>query len=150
SDRADDAELPQSAIVFLEPLDERNRRALGFDMMSEPTRRRAMERARDEGVPALSGKVVLVQDSRLGIRPAGSLLYLPVYTTPTAPTSLEARRSSLLGFVYSPFRAEDFFASALVSAPGGAKVEVFDGDSLAPDTLLYGNRVVSEGRRTDT
>lgn len=147
--RAPDAALPRSAIVFLEPLDERNRRALGYDMMSEPTRRSAMERARDDGVPALSGKVVLVQDSRLGVRHAGFLLYLPVYTTPTAPSSLEARRSALRGFVYSPFRAEDFFASALVSAPGGARVEVFDGDSAGPDTLLYSNRVASEGHRTD-
>ena len=141
---------PHSAIVFLEPLDERNRRALGYDMMSEPTRRTAMERARDEGVPALSGKVVLVQDSRLGVRPAGFLLYLPVYTTVTAPATREARRAALRGFVYSPFRAEDFFASALVSAPGNARVEVFDGPRAHSDALLYGNQVTAAGDRTDT
>jgi PAS domain S-box-containing protein len=146
----DDAQLPRSAIVFLEPLDERNRRALGYDMMSEPTRRRAMERARDEGVPALSGKVVLVQDSRLGARASGFLLYLPVYTTVTAPSTLAGRRAALRGFVYSPFRAEDFFASALLSAPGGAQLEVFDGPGPQPDALLYANRVAGTGGRTDT
>jgi PAS domain S-box-containing protein len=146
----DDVQLPQSAIVFLEPLDERNRRALGYDMMSEPTRRSAMERARDEGVPTLSGKVVLVQDSRLGARPAGFLLYLPVYTTLTVPSTLPGRRAALRGFVYSPFRAEDFFASALVSAPGGAKLEVFDGPEPRQEALLYANRVATTGGRTDT
>ncbi len=49
-------------IVYLEPLDERNQRAIGYDMFSEPTRHLAMARARDTGEPALSGKVVLVQE----------------------------------------------------------------------------------------
>lgn len=35
-----------SAILFLEPLNRRNRQALGFDMMSERTRRAAMQTAR--------------------------------------------------------------------------------------------------------
>lgn len=129
--------LPASAIVFLEPLDRRNRQAIGFDMMSEPTRRRAMEIARDSGVAALSGKVVLVQDSRLGNRGAGFLLYLPVYSTATTPASIEERRRALRGFVYSPFRAEDFFASALAAANDSGMLEVFDGEDPVPEALLY-------------
>ena len=62
----DSGRLPATAIVFLEPLDESNRLALGYDMMSEPRRRVAMERARDSGSPALSAKIVLVQDLRRG------------------------------------------------------------------------------------
>jgi CHASE1-domain containing sensor protein len=68
------AGVPQTAVVFLEPLDERNRRAIGYDMTTELQRRRAMERARDTGGAALSSKVVLVQDSREGTRAAGFLL----------------------------------------------------------------------------
>jgi len=45
----------QLAVVFIEPLDESNRLALGFDPMSEARRRAALERARDSGSPALSG-----------------------------------------------------------------------------------------------
>ena len=40
-----------SAIVYIEPLDARNRRAFGYDMLTEPIRRAAMERARDTGRP---------------------------------------------------------------------------------------------------
>lgn len=129
--------LPGSAIVFLEPLEERNRRALGYDMMSEPRRRLAMQRARDTAAAALSPKVVLVQDSRFGRSTAGFLLYVPVYSTDQAPATAQERRAALRGWVYSPFRAEDFFKSALVTAPAEAFVEVYDGPSVRTDALLF-------------
>jgi CHASE1-domain containing sensor protein len=66
------------AIVFLEPLDRRNQAAIGFDMFTEPTRREAMERARDTGMPAMSGKVTLVQEIDED-KQAGFLIYLPLY-----------------------------------------------------------------------
>ena len=50
-----------SSIIYLEPHTERNQRALGFDMYTEPLRRDAMERARDSGLAALSGKLLLSQ-----------------------------------------------------------------------------------------
>ena len=50
-----------TAIVYLEPFSARNKRAFGYDMFSQDTRRTAMERARDTGKPALSGKVELIQ-----------------------------------------------------------------------------------------
>src|SRR5690606_10339046 len=92
-------------IAFLEPLDRRNRAALGYDMYSEPVRREAMARARDTGAPAASGQVILVQE----IEPekqAGFLLYVPVYDGAT-PATVEERRRRLRGFVYSPFRMGD-------------------------------------------
>lgn len=96
------------SIVYLEPMNARNRAALGYDMSSEPTRRAAMERARDTGLPALSGKVTLVQEIDED-KQAGFLLYVPVYTTGTVPRTLEERRRALSGFAYSVFRADDLF-----------------------------------------
>jgi PAS domain S-box-containing protein len=127
----------QLAVVFLEPLDEGNRLALGFDPTSEPRRREALERARDSGSPALSAKVILVQDLRRGLRTAGFLLFLPVYSSPTLPPSVAERRTSLRGFVYSAFRAEDFFRTALAGSADNAFTEVFDGTAPSTDTLLY-------------
>jgi PAS domain S-box-containing protein len=127
----------QLAVVFIEPLDESNRLALGFDPMSEARRRAALERARDSGSPALSAKIVLVQDLRRGLRTAGFLLFLPVYSVPTLPASVAERRATLRGFVYSAFRAEDFFRTALADSGSTAFVEVFDGNSPSTDTLLY-------------
>ena len=45
-----------SAIIYLEPFADRNLRAFGYDMLSEPVSRAAMERARDLDEVALSGK----------------------------------------------------------------------------------------------
>src|SRR5688572_6763358 len=61
----------------------------------------------------------------------------PVYSSPNLPATVPERRESLRGFVYGPFRAEDFFRSALAGSAGAAYVEVFDGDSPSADTLLY-------------
>jgi PAS domain S-box-containing protein len=144
------ARLPDTAIVFLEPLDERNRKAIGYDMMSEPRRRLAMERARDTGAAALSSKVVLVQDSRLGQKAAGFLLYLPVYSTANTPAMLDERRSALRGFVYSPFRAQDFFGSALLAVPSDSAFEVFDGDGVDANALLYRSAGPAAHARTHT
>jgi PAS domain S-box-containing protein len=96
-----------SSIIYLEPLEGRNLRAFGFDMYSEPVRREAMARARDSGHEALSGRVTLVQETTTDVQ-AGFLLYLPVYKTALVPSSIEQRRSDLIGWVYAPFRAGDF------------------------------------------
>ncbi|HEV2146686.1 MAG TPA: CHASE domain-containing protein [Longimicrobiaceae bacterium] len=125
------------AIVYLEPLDRRNRAALGFDMYSEPVRREAMARARDTGEPALSGKVTLRQEI-YGRRQAGFLLYLPVYRGDRVPATVEARRDSLLGFVYSPFRADDLFAGIFGSeAAPRVRFRVYDSTGTRPEALLH-------------
>jgi PAS domain S-box-containing protein len=133
----------QFPVVLLEPLDASNRLALGYDPMSEPRRRAAMERARDTGSAALSAKIVLVQDSRRGVQTAGFLLFLPVYSSPALPATVAERRATLRGFVYGAFRAEDFFRSALADSGDTAFVEVFDADTTNADTLMY--RTGSDG-----
>ena len=94
------------AIVLLEPLDERNRAAIGYDMFTNPVRREAMIRARDTGRPAASAPVTLVQEIDPQKQP-GFLIYTPVYTTGSMPKTVEERRAALIGFVYAPFRAYD-------------------------------------------
>jgi signal transduction histidine kinase len=125
------------AIRYLEPLDERNRAALGYDMYSESTRRAAMARARDRGGPALSGKVRLIQEI-YGEEQAGFLLYVPVYATGRPPASLEDRRATLKGFVYAPFRADDLFQGIFGSeARPGASFQVYAGGVAVEDQLLH-------------
>jgi signal transduction histidine kinase len=125
------------SIEYLEPMDVRNRAAIGFDMYSEATRRAAMARARDEAVPALSGKVRLVQEI-FGEEQPGFLLYVPVYQRGPTPEALEERRASLQGFVYSPFRADDLFRGIYGAEPmPGVRFRVYDGPQPDPDHLLH-------------
>jgi signal transduction histidine kinase len=125
------------AIRYLEPLDERNRAALGYDMYSEATRRAAMARARDEGVPALSGRVRLVQEI-YGPEQAGFLLYHPVYAGGSVPTGRDDRRATLKGFVYSPFRADDLFRGIFgADAQPGVSFQIYSGTEVDEDHLLH-------------
>src|SRR5690606_24559818 len=101
-----------TAIIYLEPFDWRNQRAFGYDMYSEPNRRRAMARARDEGRAVASDVVVLVQETDFGVQ-YGFNLYLPVYAGELAPTTVAERRQRFLGFVYSPFRIADLMQGVL-------------------------------------
>lgn len=55
-----------SSITHIEPLSGLNLRAPGFDMLTEPHRRAAMERARDTGQAAASAKVRLIQEDGKG------------------------------------------------------------------------------------
>lgn len=124
-----------TAIVYLEPFDWRNRRAFGYDMFQEPVRRAAMERARDTGLPSLSGKVTLVQETNEAVQ-AGFLMYLPVYRIPS-PNDIVDRRRGLTGYVYAPFRMDDFMRGLLGDRQRNVGLEIFDGDTPSDDALMY-------------
>lgn len=57
-----------TSILFLEPFDEINKRAFGYDMFSDPVRRKAMMQARDSGNPVLSQSVILKQESDTNVQ----------------------------------------------------------------------------------
>ncbi len=133
-------------VLYLEPPDVRNQRAMGFDMFNEPVRREAMTRARDEGRPALSGRVVLVQEEPGQLNEPGFLLYVPVYRGGGAPTTVAERQAALVGFVFSPFRAGDLFAGVFGSETDPrVGFEVYDGTELDEGSLLYGGGGGSAG-----
>jgi signal transduction histidine kinase/type II secretory pathway pseudopilin PulG len=135
----------QHTILLLEPLDRRNRAAIGYDMSTEATRREAMGRARDSGLPALSGKVTLVQEVEAEKQP-GFLLYVPVYRAGAPVDGVQGRRAQLAGFVYAPFRAEDLFAGIFgtETAPRAA-FQVYDGPAAGPEHLLHDSRLQLPG-----
>ncbi|HEX8695926.1 MAG TPA: CHASE domain-containing protein [Longimicrobium sp.] len=127
-------------ILYLEPLDERNRAALGFDMSSDPVRREAMERARDRGMSTLSGRVTLKQEIE-SAEQAGFLIYTPVYRGGGVPATVAERRAWLEGFVYAPFRAADLFAGVFGSErQPRVTFQVYDGAAVRPAALLYDSR----------
>ncbi|MEZ5425224.1 MAG: CHASE domain-containing protein [Pyrinomonadaceae bacterium] len=94
-------------IIYIEPMTDRNLRAIGFDMSTEENRREALDRAMDSGKASATGKVTLLQET--GDDPqSGFLIYLPIYKFGQLPISVEERRENLVGYIYSPFRAGDF------------------------------------------
>lgn len=133
-----------SSIIYLEPFSDRNLRAFGYDMYSEPVRRAAMDQARDENTAVLSGKVTLVQETDTDVQ-AGTLMYVPVYRPGQPINTLEQRRAAILGWVYSPYRMTDLMQGTLGAWEKKQKnkhiyLEVYDGDPASADTLLYDSR----------
>ncbi|MBK8064153.1 MAG: CHASE domain-containing protein [Betaproteobacteria bacterium] len=135
-----------TAIVFLEPFKDRNLRAFGYDMYSEPVRRDAMARARDSGQAQLSGKVRLVQETDSEAQ-AGVLMYVPVYRQEMPLQTVEQRRAALLGWTYSPYRMNDLMRGILGDWQGALGVDldlhIFDGEQASPQALLYASDAAS-------
>lgn len=129
-----------SAITLLEPFSGRNLRAFGYDMLSEPVRRAAMERACDENAPALSGKVILVQETAQNVQ-AGTLMFLPVFRRGLPVETVADRRAALLGWVYSPYRMDDLMHGITegrdLASERRIRLRVFDGGAASAETLLF-------------
>lgn len=125
-----------TAILYLEPDDERNKAAFGYDMFTEPVRRKAMQQAVEENSSSISGKVTLQQEI-YGRQQAGFLMYVPVYRK-NRPLETPAQRwQALLGFVFSPYRMDDLMHGLLGNRELMVDFTIHDGNSTADEHLLY-------------
>jgi signal transduction histidine kinase len=134
----DSAELDEWHVIqFLEPRDARNMFAIGYDMYSDSMRREAMRRARDQALPAMSGRVRLIQEI-YGPEQPGFLIYVPVYAGAGIPASVDERRRRLRGFVYAPFRAGDLFEGVFgTEQQPRVNLAVYDGTATGTGPLLF-------------
>ncbi len=118
-------------ITYIMPNTTLNASALGFDMYTSTIRKAAMDQARDTDMSVMSAPMRLMQDSSDADAPLGIAMYLPVYTTPQAPSTVEERRANLRGFVYIVLRPSDMVSHYVSSQPDTFKktsVEVTDAD----------------------
>jgi PAS domain S-box-containing protein len=134
-------------IKYLEPRDERNNRALGYDMFGEARRREAMSRARDEDRPAATSSVYLRQEAGVD-RQFGFLIYSPVYDAGARPVAVAARRDAIKGFVYGAFRTADVFKSLRTRFRDvGVEVKILD-HSSGSDVEVFSNSTAGAATRT--
>jgi CHASE1-domain containing sensor protein len=104
---------PEYVVVdYIEPITT-NRGALGYDIYSDPTRARAIDRARDTGRPTATAPIDLVQD--FGTE-RGMLALLPVYQGSSDPGSPAARRDELRGFTVGVYRLGDLLTETFRGA----------------------------------
>lgn len=99
---------PEYAPVRFAASHNRDRKARGFDLYSDPNRLAAMQRARDTGEPTATTVLTLVRDKAKDDRDA-VVLFLPVYdkSLPSMPTVAQ-RRSALRAYVYCPLLVDAF------------------------------------------
>jgi signal transduction histidine kinase/CHASE1-domain containing sensor protein len=121
-------------VYFLEPLD-RNRRAAGFDLASDPTRLAALIKARDSGKAVATQRIPLLEETSTQ---SAFLLFVPIYRNGMATNTVAQRRAALHGFGLGVFRIGDMIANTLNSAARltGLDVYLFDDSAPASERFL--------------
>ncbi|HJQ08668.1 MAG TPA: CHASE domain-containing protein [Candidatus Saccharimonadales bacterium] len=99
-----------AAVLYLQPERAASAKAFGFDMFTEPVRRDAMWRAQDTNRPILTGRITLISNNS-SVDLTGFNMYMPYYRVDTPISTVEQRRSALVGYVYAAFRSNIFFNS---------------------------------------
>lgn len=121
-------------IRYIEPL-VHNEKAWGYDIGSEPVRRAMAERAMASGEPALSGRIILVQDGRK--RP-GYLFCLPVFRWATKIDTPVDRFDHFVGLIYSPIVMDEFLRGVGKVADEHVLLQVYDGSDADPAQRVFG------------
>jgi signal transduction histidine kinase len=137
-----------TSVVYIEPFSDRNQRAFGYDMYSDQDypqvgdsapglRRAAMERARDSGKVAITGKVRLLMEIDKDIQ-SGFLMYLPIYTNELPHDTIGERRANIIGWAYAPFRMKNLMRGIFGEHVSDIGIEIYDGDKVSDKMLMYG------------
>ena len=124
-------------VYYMEPM-AANRRAIGFDLASNPVRKAALDTARDTGMPQATGRITLVQEtaSQFGI-----LVLSPAFRGGRTG-SVAQNRESLLGYVSGVFRVGDLIETSgemhgKKSALPLIDIHLFDLSADAASQLLF-------------
>ena len=135
-------------VMLVEPLDEVNENLLGRDRYTELEHQDAMDRARDTGKTASTGKVYIFSEASgnsgasLALVP-GIVMYLPIYKEGEPAGTLDERRSSLDGFIVCYLTANKLFQD-IFEEPYKPEIdfEVYDDAELTPGNLIYNDDAV--------
>ena len=130
-------EGPYWPVTYAEP-EELRRRAIGFDLGSEPTRRRALLRARDSGEAAMSGiiSVNFLDEERT---PPGYLMFYPMYFGDTEPHGEAERRARIQGFALAVYRFDKLLDGIANSGHGRYGLSLFDMEAEEPRLAFRSN-----------
>ena len=122
-------------IVYIEPFEGSNLRAVGFDISTTAPTMAAMALACDSGELVMSGKLTLKQDE--GKAQPSFVMYGPVYRAKARHDTVAARQANVIGWVDAPFRVADVMAKVL---PGGLRalnLKIYDGLDPSAEALLF-------------
>ena len=118
------------------------RRSLGFDAASDPTRREALNRARDTGKPTATEPLTLIPNVELE---PGFVVYLPIYKSGHPQNSLKERRLNLEGYVSGVFRIAEMVKTSLRGAnTKDLEIRLYDDNDKRggeKNRLLYDHRL---------
>jgi diguanylate cyclase (GGDEF)-like protein len=128
---------PSYALVQrIEPATGENARMLGLDMSFNPTLQAAMERARDSGAMAVSGKLQAAAPGHAGAHSC-FMMYLPVYKKNAPLETIAQRRANIDGWVFAEFKVNAVLATLYGETPSLIHLQIYDGVDVHADNLMY-------------
>ena len=132
-------------VNYISPLDWRNRRAVGFNMLTEPVRRQAADQAGRTGEAVITGPLLLRQETDQAPQ-SGVILYLPVYRRDAPLTTPEERMAALLGMVGGTFRLNDLMDGILGAQNALFRIKIVDQQSASSILLDESSAATLEPR----
>jgi diguanylate cyclase (GGDEF)-like protein/PAS domain S-box-containing protein len=107
----------------------------GFDLLTDPLRRPALERARDTGGAALA--TIAVQGSgSTALAPPTVELYLPVYRSELPHATAEQRRLALSGYVEAQLLIDRLAREAFGDRLDGERLQIYDESGAAAQPVF--------------
>ena len=112
--------------------------AIGADLLSDPLRKAAAERARDFGAAVLTRSTALGDGSGKGLQ-----LFVPVYREGVALTGTGDRRRALIAWVSIVFNADTFLRYTFGATGHILGLNIYEAESMAPGDLLFSSLAVN-------
>lgn len=140
--RPDGLRPEYTPIVLIEPANEANALALGFDIGTNPVARAALDKSLVTGEGVVTGLLGLAQDA--GQKRPAIVMYMPL---------MKDGGPTVLGWVSGPFRIADVMQAIRPQLDPDIDIFIHDGPTATIDNQLYGTErkgsVLSEVRQLD-
>ena len=119
-------------IEYMEPT-AGNESKIGLNILSQPIRRAALERARDTGLPAVTELIHIFHDKVQGFN-----IYIPNYRRGMPATTVAERRAALDGYLMGVFRMADVIAKPMMlGKASGLSFDLIDQSAPPERRMLY-------------
>ena len=127
-------------VVYVEPLASR-RAALGFDVLSDPVRRTALEKARDIGRAVATEPTTPAAGTSAD---RGMVIFQPVYRPGTPTATLKQRSAALRGIVVETVDLDELIRGALPDpARQGVETRLVDATRTLSESTLFASAGVN-------
>lgn len=120
-----------TSAIFFAPPSAAELSTIGSDYFAEPSRRPALEQARDTAGVAVSNKIALPGEDAREVQPGFRMVW-PVYRNGAPLGTVQERRDNIVGWIFAAFSMEGLLGSSLGGerSSNNIALEVFDGSEL--------------------
>ncbi|HPW57270.1 MAG TPA: response regulator [Candidatus Rifleibacterium sp.] len=122
-------------VIMVSPQGSQIDRVIGFDLLSDPVRRQAVEEAVKTGNSAISGRINLIESASAGEAKTGFLRVFPVVRKMQSDGQASETRH-LWGMVISPVYLVEYVRSVLGSYRDEIGVQLYDNSSESAEALV--------------